>query len=278
MNSNNEKIKKVYQKLVDGVQNFRNTDEYIKFLKFTKNFHNYSFANKVLIFNQFEDATRVAGYKTWQSLGRTVKPGSKGIQIMFPMPYKHKIKVKNKDTNEETEEEYEFLRFRPTYVFDVSQTEGDELPEIKSLLNTNNRKDLLKKLTKFSPFPIKYINLKENCKGYFSTKKNYIAIRKDLSIDDKVSVLLHELTHGLYDDYNYAQERELSEIFVESVAFIVADYFNLDTSICSFRYVNTWSDNNYKKVIDLGTKIQTTANTFIEKLEYSFSKGMEVSI
>lgn len=264
---NNEKIKKVYQKLVDGVQNFRNTDEYIKFLKFAKKFHNYSFANKVLIFNQFEEATRVAGYKTWEGLGRTVKPGSKGIQIMAPLLYKRKITVKNEDTDEETEEEHDFLTFRPTYVFDVSQTEGEELPLLKKTLDTNNKKDLFDKLKSFCTIPIKYIELSNGSQGYYHSKEKYIALKKNLSIDDKASVLLHELTHFLYDDFNYAEERELSEIFVESVAYIVADYFDLDTSICSFRYINIWADNDVKKVISLGTKIQKTADEFIKKLE-----------
>lgn len=267
MNNKNEKIKKVYEKLLTGVQNFRSTEEYIKFLKFIKNFHSYSFANTVLIFNQYEDATRVAGYKTWEKLGRTVKKGSKGIEIMSPRCCKKKVKIKNKDTNEEKEEEMEFLTFRPVYVFDISQTEGAELPELQKVLNTNNREDLLKILTNFSPFSIKYCNLSGRCKGYFNTKEKYIAIDNKLSIDDKVSVILHELTHGLYDDYNYKDERELSEIFVESVAFIVADYFNLDTSVCSFRYINSWASDDAKKVIDLGTKIQNTAKSFIEKLE-----------
>lgn len=265
--NNNEKIKKVYQKLVEGVQNFRNTDEYIKFLKFTKKIHNYSFSNQVLIFNQFEDATRVAGYKTWQSLGRKVISGSKGIQIMYPMPYKRKIKVKDNDTGDETEQEHEFLTFRPTYVFDVSQTEGEELPVLKKTLDTNNKKDLFEKLKKFCTIPIKYLELSNGRHGYYHSKEKYIALKKDLSIDDMTSVLLHELTHFLYDDFNYAEERELSEIFVESVAYIVADYFNLDTSLCSFRYINSWANNDIKKVISLGTKIQKTADEFIKKLE-----------
>lgn len=274
----NKKINKVYEKLVDGVKNFRNTDDYIAFLKFCKHFHNYSFANKILIYNQFEDATHVAGFKTWEKLGRTVKKGSKGIQIFCPMPLKKKIKITDKDTSEEQENEIEFLSFRPGYVFDISQTEGKEIPKLDKCLNTNNQEELLKKLTSFSPFPIRYSNLSNGVKGYFKPKEKFIAIKQDLSVDDKVSVLLHELTHGLYDDFNYSNERDLSEIFVESVAFIVADYFNLDTSICSFRYVNCWADNDIKKVIELGTKIQNTANSFIEKLEFAFSKELEVAI
>lgn len=274
----NKKINKVYEKLVAGVQNFRNADDYIAFLKFSRNFHNYSFANKVLIYSQFDNATYVAGFKTWEKLGRTIKKGSKGIQIFFPLPLRKKIKEKDKITNEEKETEIEFLSFRPTYVFDISQTEGKELPELTKCLNTNNQEELLKKLTDFSPFPINYSDLSNGIKGYFNTKQNFIVINQELSTDDKVAVLLHELTHGVYDDFNYANERDLSEIFVESVAFIVADYFNLDTSVCSFRYINCWANNDIKKVIDLGTKIQSTADSFIKKLEFAFSQKQEVAL
>lgn len=275
MQSKNEKVKELYKKLFDGVQNFRNTEEYIKFLRFSKKFHNYSFSNRILIYWQFEDATRVAGYKTWESLGRKVIPGSKGIQILCPRPFKVKVKVKDSQDNE-IEETRELLNFSTTYVFDISQTEGNDVPELQKTLNTNNKKELLKCLTEFSQFPIKYENILQQ--GYFHTKERYICINKNLSVDDRVSVLLHELTHGLYDNFNYQEERELSEIFVESVAFIVADYFDLDTSICSFGYVNNWANNDIKKIIDLGTKIQSTANSFIEKLEFSFSKKLEVAV
>jgi hypothetical protein len=96
-------------------------------------------------------------------------------------------------------------------------------------------------------------------------------LRKELSIDDKTSVLLHELTHALYDDFDYKEDRNLSETFVESVAFIVADYFGLDTSMCSFNYITSWADGDIKVVLKLGDKIQKSANSFINKLENEFS-------
>ena len=274
----NKKINKVYEKLVEGVKNFKTTDDYIKFLKFSKNFHNYSFANNVLIYNQFEDATRVAGFKTWEKLGRKIKKGSKGIEIFYPIYHKRKIKITDNETGKEKEEEKIFLTYRPTYVFDISQTEGKEIPELKRTLDTNIKEDLFKKLTKFCPIPIKYANLSSSIQGYYHPDEKYIALQNSLSTDDKSAVLLHELTHYLYDDFNYAEERDLSEIFVESVAYIVADYFDLDTSVCSFRYINSWANDDIKKVLDLGAKIQTTANTFIEKLEFIFSKDMEVVV
>ena len=103
--------------------------------------------------------------------------------------------------------------------------------------------------------------------GYYSEKENLIAIKNTLSINDKASVLLHEIAHSLYDDFDYSKDRDLSEVFVESVAYIVADYFGLDTSHCSFNYIIKWAKGETKTVLELGGKIQKCANEFIEKLE-----------
>ena len=103
--------------------------------------------------------------------------------------------------------------------------------------------------------------------GYYSGKNNKIVIRKDLSLNDKAAVLLHELAHSLYDDFDYKTDRNLSEVFVESIAYIVANHFELDTSICSFNYIAKWAKGEPKLVIDLGTKIQKCANQFIDSIE-----------
>ena len=97
--------------------------------------------------------------------------------------------------------------------------------------------------------------------------QNLIAIKNTLSINDKASVLLHEIAHSLYDDFDYSKDRDLSEVFVESVAYIVADHFGLDTSHCSFNYIIKWAKGETKTVLELGGKIQKCANEFIEKLE-----------
>ncbi len=96
-------------------------------------------------------------------------------------------------------------------------------------------------------------------------KKN--VLKKSLSVDDKVAVLLHELSHGLYDDFDYKTDRNLSEVFVESVAYLVADNFGLDTSRCSFNYIAKWANGDPKIVIELGNKVQKCANEFITQLE-----------
>ena len=114
-------------------------------------------------------------------------------------------------------------------------------------------------------------------KGYFSPKNKLIALRKDLNMNEKISVLLHELSHGLYDDFNYKTDRNLSEVFVESIAFIVADYFGIDTSVCSFNYITKWAEGDPRIVIDLGSKIQKCAKQFISNIEKFEMQELEVA-
>lgn len=275
--SNKEnKTKEVFNKLVDGVIQIIDSGEYSKFLKFSRNFHNYSFNNIILIFSQMEDATRVAGFKTWQSMGRKLKKGAKGIQIIYPIKRKYTEKIEGQSTmlddNEKKSENktIEYFTYRPTYVFDISQTVGEPMPLEDKRLKSDTMKEFFVFLKSFSPYPIIEEQLYGSTQGYWSLKNKHIVLKKDLSIDDKVATLLHELTHAFYDDFDYKENRNLSETFVESVAFIVADYFGLDTSMCSFNYITSWSDGDIKVILELGDKIQKTANSFIKNLENEF--------
>ena len=235
------KTKEIFNKIVEGVQNIVNSGEYAKFLKFSKNFHNYSF---------------------------NLKKGAKGIQIIYPIKRSYtKKKLEGQDSLLDAEEKtaqgekVEYLTYRYTYVYDISQTYGKPLPLSNDSLNSNNKTEFLELLKSFSPYPILEENIGGLEKGYWSKSKEHIVLESTLSIDDKASVLLHELTHALYDDFDYKENRNLSETFVESVAFIVADYFDLDT------------EGDTKVLLELGDKIQKCANSFIKNLEDYYNNG-----
>lgn len=286
LNNKENKIKDIFNKIQIGVTNIIESGEYAKFLKFSRKFHTYSFNNIVLIYSQMKDATRVAGYKTWQSMGRKLKYGSKGIQIIYPIKRKYEKNItiegqKSLLNNDEKEQKQtiEYLTYRATYVYDISQTVGAPLPMENETLNTDNKIELFNYLKSFCPFPIKEIEMFGSMQGYWSPKEKYIALKKDLSIDDKVATLLHEITHALYDDFDYKKDRNLSETFVESVAYIVADYFNLDTSMCSFNYITSYAKGDIKILMELGDKIQKTANKFIKKLEEDIkNKNIRIAV
>lgn len=276
-----EKTKELFNKLVNGVTNIIKSGEFEKFLKFSKNFHNYSFNNIVLIFSQMPEATQVAGFKKWESMGRRLKKGAKGIQIIYPIKKKQTVKLQNQESiieNEEQKEEktVEYMSYAYTYVYDISQTFGENMPLEDNRINSNNMIEFLQFLKSFSPYPIIEDNLYGGTQGYWSPKYKHIVLKKQLSVDDKVSVLLHELTHALYDDFNYKEDRNLSETFVESVAFIVADYFGLDTSKCSFNYITEYANGDVKVMLELGDKIQKTANQFIKQIEEYQTQGLKI--
>ena len=283
MNKKTDKInktKEAFNKIMTGVENIINSGEYERFLKFSKNFHNYSFNNRVLIYSQMKNATKVAGFKKWQSLGRKLKKGSKGIQIIYPIKRTYNTKIEGQenllDNNPENKQnviEKEYFTYRITYVYDISQTVGKPVPMEQHTLNSNNKMEFFDFLKEFSPYPILEGELLGGTQGVWRKDKEEIILKKNLSIDDKASVLLHELTHALYDDFDYKENRDLSETFVESVAYIVADYFDLDTSMCSFNYITSWASGDIKTIIQLGDKIQKTANNFIERLEKSYNNG-----
>lgn len=276
------KTKEVFDKIVDGVKNIITSGEYARFLKFSKNFHHYSFNNLVLIFTQMPTATQVAGFKKWQSMDRKLKYGAKGIQIIYPIKKtytKNKIEGQSSIANDEDEKKeqkkVEYLTYRPTYVFDISQTIGKSMPLEETKLNSDNMNDFFEFLKSFSPYNVLEKDIFGGAYGYWSKADKHIVLRKELSIDDKTATLLHELTHALYDDFDYKENRNLSETFVESVAFIVADYFGLDTSNCSFNYITSWADGDIKVILELGDKIQKTANQFIKQLENFEQQGIK---
>ena len=268
-NYRKEKMQEAYTKVVESVQNIVDTGEYEKFLKFQNKINNYSFMNTIKIFTQFPDATLVFGKNDWEKRGRTVIDNPKGIKITAPIPKAYNKKVKEIVDGEEVEKEVtvHYNNYIDVTVYDVTETVGEPIPLQNKEIVGEDRFLFFEKLKEFSKFPIIEEEMTGTKKGYFSPKKKLISLRKDLSINEKVSVLLHELTHGLYDDFNYKTDRNLSEVFVESVAYVVADYFGLDTSMCSFNYITKWADGDPKIVIDLGSKIQKTASQFIKKLE-----------
>ena len=158
-------------------------------------------------------------------MGRNLKKGAKGIQIIYPIKRSYtKKKLEGQDSLLDAEEKtaqgekVEYLTYRYTYVYDISQTYGKPLPLSNDSLNSNNKTEFLELLKSFSPYPILEENIGGLEKGYWSKSKEHIVLESTLSIDDKASVLLHELTHALYDDFDYKENRNLSETFVESVA------------------------------------------------------------
>ena len=271
------KTKELVQKLHEGVQGVFQSERFQQWLKLQARFHDYSAANTLLILLQKPEAKQVAGFQTWKKLGRKVKKGEKGIAILAPLVKK----VKTEDESElETAEEQYISGFRTVYVFDVRQTEGDELPELAREMEGNSLEAaaLVDKLYLIADNlglrVITYTEGHRGAMGYFNPVKQEIGL-KHSSQDQMAKTLLHELAHVLTKnpDYTYQQ----GEIIAEGTAFVVATYFGLDTSNYSFEYVAGWSSRQERpakgekgKVDPLkqtATIIQQTAKQLIQMLE-----------
>lgn len=223
--------------------------------------------------------------------GRGIKKHPKSIYIYVPIRKKAQNEIEgqqkldshihNERKQDGTTEIIDDLSFRRRVIFDIEDTyvlkNSKKIPILENQLDGNSTERLYEILHKISKYPI--IEEKETggVKGYFSKDKGKIVIKMDLPQDEKTSVLIHEMCHSLYDDFNYKTERGKSEIFVESVAFLVADYFEFDTGSCSFGYITSWAKDNITEVMQIGAKIQKAANEFIELIKQYQNEQLEIS-
>ena len=222
---------------------------------------------------------KLLGKAKWLKLKRELTEDAQKIWIVAPIPRQYNKKVKAIEDGEEIEkiEIVKYNAYRYVYVYDISHTTGKDIPLKSEIINCDDKACFYDKLKEFSNVPVIEKELSGGTLGYYSEKENLIAIKNTLSINDKVAVLLHEIAHSLYDDFDYSKDRDLSEVFVESIAYIVADRFGLDTSHCSFNYIIKWAKGEPKTVIELGGKIQKCANEFIEKLEKFEMQDIELA-
>lgn len=280
-----------YTKLLEGVQNVIKRGDYHKFLSMINKIKNdYSFRNTMLVYVQNPNATIVKGFCDWNKLGRGVKKNPKTIFIYTPIKYKKQKAIEgqqNVDGKEEkarkegTIEIIEGILYKRVAVYDIGDTyvkKGNKrIPILDDKLEDNTTEELYHSLVDLSPVPVVIQEINGIQKGYYDKTNKKIVLKESLSQDDKTAVLIHELCHCLYDDFVYKTERNKSEIFVESVAFLVADYFGFDTSLCSFGYITNWAENNIKEFMSLSNKIKETADEFIELIKNNKYKQEKIS-
>lgn len=288
MNLKSKDMKDIIQSLEDGLTDLFQSNRYADFLKTMMNFHEYSLYNTILIMMQCPQASLVAGYKKWQTMGRQVKRGEKAITILCPCPHKVKKKVLDKDGNpvldengKETEKEFSIPYFRPGSVFDVSQTDGEPIETLnpKVLTDTVDGYDvLIQKLISISPVPVTFEEIEGSAKGYFSPSLKEIVVKKDMPNLQTLKTLVHESAHARLHNLEameeHAKDRETKEVEAESVAYCVLTAFGFDTSEYSFPYIAGWSSGRdmkeLKSSMDL---IRITAGQIIDELQKGMTKA-----
>jgi hypothetical protein len=264
-----DKLRAAHEKLQQAVAEIASGDDWKRMLQVVSKFHRYSFNNHLMIFLQRPDATVVAGFNRWKSLGRFVKKGEKGIAIFAPCKYKTKIET---DAGEEKSVQ-QIRGFRVVHVFDISQTEGDDLPDLDAVrpkLLDGSAPDgiwdaLADHASSIGYELIRHQRGSEN--GYCDFLKKQIAVRPDVSPAQAVKTLIHELGHALLHGEGPVASREVAEVEVESVAFIVCDALGLDSGKYSFPYVTRWSEGSCELVRQTGERVIACSRTILLSLE-----------
>lgn len=269
-------VKKAFEQIEVGVRGVFESENYKNYLRIMAKFHRYSVNNSILIMMQSGgSATQVTGASKWASMNRTIKKGAKALKILIPHPYKKEIVVMDENGNEKVEEK-EFVYFTLGNVFDISQTEGEELPEICKELegNSDEIKELTSILQKVSKVPIYFWNLKDGSKGFYSTKDNKIVIKKGMSDTQTFKTLIHEVAHSRMHMAGYNVQK--AELEAESIAYVVCNHFGIDSSEYSFEYLANWSkDKELKDLKAILSNIQGQAKNVIEEMEELILKGRE---
>lgn len=280
--SQKERIKEITDQLEAGIQELFESDKFKEYLDCMSKFHNYSLNNTILIAMQKPDATLVAGYKTWQTdHGRTVKKGEHGIKILAPCKYKVTVQsagdgtLENCGEDEETKV-MEYLKFRIVHVFDISQTEGKELPSLgvdELSGDVKNYRSMYKALVRVCPVPIVTEVIGDGAKGYYNDADKRIVINSGMSELQTVKTMIHEIAHEKLHakehlDPDHPIDRHTKEVEAESVAYTVCQTLGLDTSDYSFGYIAGWSSGRDVKELKASLeRIRSAADELITAID-----------
>ena len=280
-------IDSIMQSLESGVEELFTSNRYQEFLKTMAKFHNYSFNNTMLIAMQRPDATLVTSYKNWQSMGRQVMKGEKGITIIAPAPYK---KMKEKEVLDENQRpimgtdgkpktekvEVTVPHFKAVTVFDIAQTSGEPIQTLAPELLTAAVQDFdsfMQAIQKISPVPIRFDEIDGNANGYYHNADKEIVIKKGLSESQTLKTAIHETAHAklhdkeIMESLGVEKDRLTKEVEAESVAYCVCSSFGLDTSDYSFPYIAGWSSSREMKEMKASMDvIRKTAGEMIDQL------------
>lgn len=234
------KTDELLQRLTEGVEKLTSSDEWIRYLDVQRRFHRYSFGNVLLIALQCPDATRVAGFRRWLELGRHVQRGQKGIAILAPVV--HRLKVEDEETGEKRTIVSAPRAFRVVHVFDVSQTDGDELPEIPCH-RLEGEGAAYSELTTYAEglgFGVEVGELPGETNGLCNRLTHTITVREGLAPAQQTKTLAHEIAHAILHGSDFEGPRAQAELEAESVAYIVCAFLELDSAQYSWGYLASW--------------------------------------
>ena len=283
-----DRVKEITDQLEAGIADLFNSEQYTTWLKTMSKFHDYSLNNTLLIAFQKPDATLVAGYTAWQKqFGRQVQKGEKAIRILAPTPYKQKVEMEKLDpvtqrpvldeNGNPVKEEKEILRsaFKVVSVFDVSQTQGREIPSLgvdELTGDVGEYEAFFEALKRSCPVPMEFEAIQGGAKGYYHQTDRRIALQEGMSELQTIKTAIHEMTHQRLHAVGPDQKpkdlpqqtRNSTEVEAESVAYTICQHFGIDTSDYSFAYIAGWSHG--KETPELKASLMTIRKTASEMI------------
>ena len=283
----NKDTKALAEHLKEGMKNYLDSEQFKSFLDTMSKFHNYSLNNIHLLKMQNPNISHVASFNKWKTdFERTVKKGSKALKIWVPYQVKTKISANQNELSfspsetEMEEKEVTVTRFKLGNVFDVSQTEGKELPKAINELtgSVKDYEDLYraaKAVSMDNQVSISFEEIKrESANGYYSPDENRIVISKGLKGQEQIlKTIFHEMAHsdlhrGTNAQYGDDQYRK-QELQAESVAYVVANHFGFDTSSYSFGYLAIWAKdkNGFEDMVEQLQIVQKEAKSLIDRMD-----------
>ena len=283
----NKDTKALAEHLKEGMKNYLDSEQFRSFLDTMSKFHNYSLNNIHFLKMQNPNVSQVASFNKWKTdFERTVKKGSKALKIWVPYQVKTKISANQNELsfspseNEMEEKEVTVTRFKLGNVFDVSQTEGKELPKATNELtgSVKDYEDLYraaKAVSMDNQVSINFEEIKrEGANGYYSPNENRIVISKGLKGQEHIlKTIFHEMAHsdlhrGTNAQYGDDQYRK-QELQAESVAYVVANHFGFDTSSYSFGYLAIWAKdkNGFEDMVEQLQIVQKEAKSLIDRMD-----------
>lgn len=282
MEQKQAEIVEMIKQIDEGVKAVFDLERYKEYLRFASNFTNYSPNNTMLICLQKPTATLVASYGKWKKVGRQVMKGETGIAIFAPIIYKTNQRLKDEKNNNEAEDasekQYKRIAFKKVYVYDISQTDGKDIPdfesdELKGNIDSKKKKAIFTALEKITGIQIEISDIKGNAKGYYEPVEERIVIKSGMSDNQTLKTAFHETAHRLLHDPKSEMAtvkslRNEKEVQAESIAFMVAEKLGMDTSEYSFPYIASWS--NGKQLVQLKSvlrEIQSVTMRILDEIE-----------
>lgn len=280
------------ERLETAVNAIHDSASFRAYLDVQARFHQYSSNNALLILAQRPDATRVAGYQTWKSLGRQVRHGERGITIIVPMRVRDRsqtdggmpipeppssssqaLATEPTGTHSTDSPASEVipadrrLRFGVGTVFDLTQTDGRPLPSIEvPLLTAESGQALYRRLEQFSQQEGLTIQrgsarLGPTTMGFYSPAERLIVLREAAQLQ-MTKTLAHELAHHVA---GHAMSGPAVETEAEGIAYVVLAHAGLDSGARSFPYIATWAQDRAVLTAAL-SRIQQVSATIIRQL------------